>query len=42
MQRNTKPRAIAIAKAADDKRRALVLVSAICATALTTLFILAI
>ena len=40
MQRNAKPRAIAIAKAADEKRRAMVLLSAVSITALTTLLLL--
>lgn len=42
MQRNRKPRAIAIAKAADDKRRALVLLSAAVVTAILTLALAAI
>lgn len=41
MQRNRKPRAIAIAKAADEKRRALVLLCAATLTALTALMIAA-
>lgn len=39
MQRNRKPRAIAIAKAADDKRRALVLLTAVTLAALTALLL---
>lgn len=41
MQRNQKPRAIAIAKAADEKRRVLALITAASFTALTILLIAA-